>query len=256
MALKSRSLFLYGYQVTELNRSIDFKTSLGGPTKMASLTLGFYSLSTLLTEAKRAMEAVESTDKFTWTADRTIAGGTENRVKVQSDGTYLELLFETGPRAASALAPLIGFDAVDRSGATFYWGNATSGITLLTDPDFLGYAYTPPTLFKKKFGVRNVSGSGKPEAVVFNSQSFWEVGFKYIEAAAAENEWAPLLDWLTGQRRVEFTPEISTPTKFHVGTLESSPEDNVGMGYKLREQRDESLFDLYDTGLMKFRVTE
>src|SRR5437868_3980949 len=112
MALKSRSLFLYGFQVTELNRSIDFKDTSGGPELSATLTIGFYSLTSLMAEIKRAMQAVSGAI-YTVTADRTYLSGTENRVTISTSGTYLSILFQTGTRAASSCASLIGFNGTD-----------------------------------------------------------------------------------------------------------------------------------------------
>lgn len=256
MALKGQSLFLYGYQVTEINRSLDFRAASGGPVIMATLTIGYYSLSSLLTEIARAMQAVDSLNRYTGTVDRTYSGGTENRVTISTTGTYLDLLFSSGPRVASSCAPLIGFNATDYTGATSYSGSSSSGTTLLTSADFPGYSYTSPNLLKANSGVRNLSSSGKPEAVVFSEQRFWELGFKYIEEDLAESAWSDFLSWCCKQRRIEFTPDVLNPTVFYNGTLESTDEDANGMGFRLKEMLSDNLPGVYDTGILKFRVIE
>jgi len=103
MALRGLSLFLYGFQVTEYNSSLDFKAVSGEPTRMATLRRGYYSLTSLGLEIARAMNAVDTDHIYTASVDRTVNGGLENRVSIATNGTFLSLLFGTGPRAASSV---------------------------------------------------------------------------------------------------------------------------------------------------------
>ena len=59
MALTGRSLFLYGFAVTEFNSSIDFRSASLGPVLQATLQVGYYSLSSLADEIVRAMTEVD-----------------------------------------------------------------------------------------------------------------------------------------------------------------------------------------------------
>jgi hypothetical protein len=161
MALRNPSLFLYGFQVTPQNSSIDFRAVSLGPILQGTLNIGYYSLGSLLTELKRAMEAVDVSNIYTVTADRTISGGTQNRVTISTSGGYLDLLFNSGPRASSSVAPLIGFAATDRTGATSYAGSLSAGTVLV--PNFIGYNYLSPDFSRKIFGSVNVSASGLKE---------------------------------------------------------------------------------------------
>lgn len=251
MALKAPSMFLYGFQVTNLNNAIDFKNASLGPTLLATLNQGFYSLTALLTEIVRALQAADPLTTYTATADRTIAGGTQNRVTITSGGSYFSILFGTGPRATSSCASLIGFASVDQVGGLVYTGTSSAGIPLTTQ--LAGYTYVPPTMNHKIQGNVNVSANGTKEAVVFQIQKFWSVEFQHEPEAKVIAQWGELLDWLIQQRLFEFTPEITSPSVFLEGTLEMTPEDGKGLGFKFAEMLPNFPFD-YKTGTMKFRV--
>lgn len=253
MALTAQSLFLHGIEVTQENSSLDFRASSGGPELMATLQLGFYSLSSLLIEIVRALQEVDGDNEYSVTADRTVSAGTENRISITSDGAYLDLLFDTGSRAGSSIAPLIGFDASDYTGAVTYSGSSTSGTAVVTN--LVGYNFLPPEFYRKNFGSVNVSAGGSKESIVFAVQKFWQARFKYIPYATVVAEWVDLMTWMMLQREIEFTPEISNPNVFYVGTLETTSSDSKGMAYQLAEMLPQ-FPNFYDTGLMKFRVTE
>ena len=177
MALVAKSLFLYGFTVTELNSSIDFRAVLAETPRQATLRLGYYSLTSLATEIVRAMQEVDNLNTYTVTADRSYSAGTQNRVTISTSGTFLELLFDTGPRADSTIASLIGFPIVDQTGATSYTGTSTAGTALI--PTLAGYNYLGADFMRKNFSVVNVSASGRKESIVWQTQKFWQVQFKY-----------------------------------------------------------------------------
>lgn len=249
MALRSRSLFLYGYQVTVQNNAIDFKNSGGGTVIQATLRLGYYSLTSLLNEIARAMNAADPTQNYFATADRTFSSGLQNRVSIGTTGSFLSLLFLTGPRTSSSVAPLIGFTVADRVGSVSYQGTSTSGVILT--PDYVGYNYLGPTNYKKVFGNLNISASGVKEAVVFQVQEFLQVQFKY-EPESKISVWEDLMEWMITQKEFDFTPDSSNPSLFYNVTLETSSDDGKGLGFKMTEMVPQFPF-FYDTGMMKFR---
>lgn len=251
MALTSKSLFLYGFQVTEYNRSLDFDA--GDAELKATLRLGFYSLTSLLTEISRAMQAVDPAHRYTATANRNVAGGLENRVSIATNGTTLNLQFATGSRVASSVRTLIGFPGADKTGATSYTGSTTAGTALI--PEYVGFNYLPPELFQEKFGSVNISASGIKEAIVFSEQRFWQAEFKYETFQNAVEKWAPFMAWATAQRLVEFTPEISKPNTVYEGTLEKTEQSGSGLGFKMPEMIP-NMPGLHRTGLLTFRVRQ
>lgn len=252
MALPNPSLFLYGFQVTAQNSSIDFRAVSLGPILQATLNNGFYSLTSLGIEISRAMHEVDSANNYTVLVDRSINGGTENRVQIATDGSYLDLLFGSGPRAASTTAPLIGFNSTDYTGLLTYTGSSTAGTALI--PNWTGKNYLSPDYWQKVFGQVNVSASGVKEAIVFNIQKFFQVEFMYIPDDTWVAAWTPLFRWMIQQREIEFTPDITMPSEFFEATLETSSADGKGLAFKSREMLSEGFPNLYDTGTMTFRV--
>jgi hypothetical protein len=103
---------------------------------------------------------------------------------------------------------------------------------------------------QKNFGALNISASGLKEAIVFNLQSFWQVQFKYIPEDLVDSDWLPLIQWMIQQRDIDFTPNITDPSTFYTGTLESP---NQGLDFNLSEMLPSFPFN-YQTPLMKFRV--
>lgn len=251
MALRNRSLFLYGLQITELNSSIDFKGAITDTSaRQATLRLGFYALNALAREIKRALQEADPLRIYTVTVDRTVLSGTQNRVTISSNGAFFQLLFASGPRAATSVAPLIGFNTVDYTGFTTYTGSASAGTRLL--PEMQGYNYVNPDEIRRVFGSVNVSASGLKEAIVWNEQRFAEVEFKYEPQAKVSLEWTPFWVWAIRQRGFEFTPDISDPATFYEVTLERTEEDSKGLAYRMPEMLPQFPF-FYRTGKMVMR---
>lgn len=199
---------------------------------------------------KAALQAADPTRVYTVTANRNVSGGTENRITISTSGGYFELLFSSGPRAASSSAAILGFNASDYTGATTYTGSASAGSTVV--PNYVGYNYLSPDFERRFFGSVNVSASGDKEAVLFPQQQFWEVQFKYIPETTWVSSWVDLMVWMVQQRPIEFTPEISSPDTFFQGTLETTTADAKALAYRTMEMLPSYPFQ-YDTGVMKFR---
>lgn len=250
MALTSRSLFLYGFQITASNQFITFGTSVlevGMNARTAVLALGFYSLSTLLSEVERALISADPTHIYTATADRTIMSGTQNRVTIATNFTYLSIYFSTGN--PSNPASTLGFSGADLTGATSYTGTSTCGTAF--SPNMEGYSFLPIQYMKKNFGVTSISASGLKESIVFSLQQFWQVQFKYIPESSATNDWEPLINWMVQQKELDFTPNITSPGVFYSGTLD---DPGKGLELSLSEMLPNFPFQ-YQTPMMKFRLS-
>ena len=250
MALKAQSLFLFGYSVDVSNQNLDFQASSGGPVFTAVIPVGNYSLTSLLSAIALAMNTVDSNNTYTVTADRTLVGGTQNKIFIATNGAFLSLLFNSGPNAMTAIDGLIGFNPVDYTGGTTYSGAQTTGQTLI--PTYIGYTYRDTLNQAKVFGAVNVSAAGLKEAVVFNIQQFIDIQFKY-EAKANLQAWQTLFYWLIQQNAFDFTPEITNPDYFFQVTLEKTDYEGKGLGYQMKEMLPD-FPNLYDTGPLNFRV--
>jgi hypothetical protein len=250
MALKNKSLFLYGFQVTELNSNLDFRVAYLATPLLATLRLGYYSLTSLGLEITRAMNAADPDHIYTVTVDRTVSGGLSNRVTISSSGTYFSLLFFSGPRAVSSIAPLIGFSAADLTGALTYQGTSSAGTSLI--PSRVGYNYLSTDMTRTVQGVVTTSASGEQESITFQIERFWEVEFKYEPEPKVVMEWMPMMTWIIQHRLIEFTPDVTVPGTFYEGTIERTGADGKGLGYKFTEQKPDFPFN-YTTGLLTFR---
>lgn len=251
MALTAKSLFLYNYTITSLNRSLDFRAVAAGPILLAQLRIGDYSLTDLLVEIKRALEAADPTRTYTVTANRTFAGGTQNRITIATSGSYLDLLFASGPRVGSSVAPIIGFSAVDRVGAVSYQGTASTGTALISE--YVGYNYSSKKHMKEVIGVNNESAIGAKETMVWGTKEFTQAEFKFEPAAKVDMEWEPFWVWAINQKPFEFVPEITNPTVFDNVTLETTSASGKGMGYMMKEMLPDFPFN-YQTGMIKMRL--
>jgi hypothetical protein len=250
MALQALSLITYGLEVTSLNANIDFKNASLGPTLTAVLPLGFYSPASLATAVVSALQSLDSTNVYSIVISRNILGGTQNRFTIATTGSYLSLLFGTGPHITTSAASLMGFNPVDYLGNTSYTGSQTVGTALI--PSFLGYNYLDDRNQRKVFGAVNVAASGLKTAVVFNIQSFIDVQFKY-EPLARLLEWDVFFNWAIQQRDFDFTPEITSPNTVFQVNLEKTSYDGKGLGFQMKEMLP-NFPNLYDTGVMNFRI--
>lgn len=245
MATVQASSFLFGFEITPNNRFITFGNSLID-TRLATLTLGFYSLTSLGVEVVRALTIADPLNTYLFTVNRNIAGGLQNRVTIATTNTFLRLLFSSGN--PSNPATLMGFNTADYSGAATYTGSSTCGTILV--PNQLGYSYLSPYKMSKNFGKVNVSASGVKESITFSLQTFWQVMFKYIPDTLIDTTWNVLVLWMIQQKELEFTPDITKPSVFFVGTLDSP---NQGLDFNFTEMLPDFPFQ-YSTPLMKFRV--
>lgn len=250
MALTGLSLFRYGYTIDSSNNKLDFRAVALETPRTATLSNGYYTLDGLCREIERAMEAVDASNNYTVSADRSYSGGLANRVTITTSGTFLSLLFSSGPNTGVTVASTIGFAVSDRTGATTYTGTSSTGTQVLTDR--AGYNYLGPDLMQNVTGALNISVSGVKEAVVLNVQQYWQVQFKYITASDVTTYWTGLMQWMIQARPIEFTPLYTDYSTYYEGTLESQAGDSKGIGYKFTEMLPQ-FPNFYDTGIMKFR---
>lgn len=247
MALNSKSLFLYGFEITDENSTVDFKLT-GNNLRQATLRLGFYSLSSLLDEMIFQMGLLETAALFSYSVDRSIFGGTQNRVTISCTQSF-ELLFSSGPRAASSVCSTIGFLAIDKTGATSYVGQSSAGTSLISEQ--IGYNYISPDYNQEVMGSASISASGLKESIVFQTQEFAEVEFKHIPKANIL-QWKDFFRWAILQKRFEFTPEVNSPNDTFECTLDGAGRGQMGLGFKFSEMLP-TLPNFYSTGKLILR---
>lgn len=251
MALTAKSLFTYKIEVTTLNQNLDFKIAPAGPELTAVLDVGFYSPTSLAQQIAYQMQSLDSANIYTVSVARNIMGGTQNRITVATNGSYLSLLFGTGTNVNTSCSSLMGFNPADYTGATTYTGSSSTGSILI--PDYLGFNYLDLNNGAKVFGSVNVAASGLKEAVTFNIQQFIEVEYRY-ELAARLTAWADFFTWAQAQKPFDFTPQISVPDTYYTCTLEKTSAHDQGLGWKMPEMLP-LLPNHYQTGPLVFRIT-
>lgn len=251
MALTGRSLFRYGFEVTTSNNALDFKKVSGGVEIKATLRSGYYSLTGLMDEVVRAMNAADTTHIYGYTINRNVNGGLEARVTLTTNGTFLSLLFGTGSRSAFSCASLLGYTATDKTGATSYTAQADPGEAFVTA--LPGYGYQGPLTTRRLQGTVNISASGEKEAVVFNVMQFIEVEYRHETQADTYTTWADFFTWAIKQRPFEITPIYSAFNTFYDVTLDSTEYDGKGLGFQMREMLPEFPF-YYRTGRLRLRL--
>lgn len=253
----NHALFLYGFDINITNQFVDFRAVSAGPVLTATLNIGNYTLTGLLAEIKRAMQIVDINNIYTISVDRTVNAGRENRVRIQTSGAYLDLLFLTGPNEANSPATLIGFEQIDYTGGTNYAGSNSAGTILI--PDLATYGVILPDDYVMNQGVKNVSSSGVKETLVFAQMFFTEGQWKYItdeDGNTQHTEWRAFMKYAIKQLKFEYTPSFEEDaTEYFQVTLEKTPQDGTnGMSYTLPQMLGDGLFRYYDTGKLTFRL--
>lgn len=254
---KDVAIFNYGFDISIFNQFIDYRVVSLGPILTATLNIGNYTLTGLLAEITRAMQAVDINNTYTWSVDRTVDAGRGNRVRVQTSGSYLDVLLGTGPNAGNSPAPLIGFPATDQTGGTNYSGSGNAGTILV--PDMPTYDYLAPDEFATNDGVKNVSSSGIKETLVFAQMYFAQGQWKYITnefGNTQKDQWNTFLRYATRQNKFEFSPSIEEDTSLvYQVTMEKTPADGKdALAYTLQQMLGEGLYRYYDTGKMTMRL--
>lgn len=250
MALSALSLMNYGLEITSLNQNLDFINVSSGPVQTAIIPLGFYSSSGLAQAVALAMQSVDLVNSYTVSVNRNVLGGTQNRITIASSGTFLTLLFGSGPNLITSIGPLLGFNQMNYVGAASYTGSQSTGIPLI--PEFFAYSYLDTQHMAKVFGAVNISTSGLKEAVVFQIQQFIQLTFMH-EPAANLPAWNGFFLWAIQQRPFDFIPQITVPSVSYQVTLDKTQYDSQGLGYQMSEELPD-FPNLFQTGPMIYRV--
>lgn len=106
------------FVISSSNNKIDFKESAMGSELTATLDTGTYTPTTLATEIKTQLDSAGS-DSYTVSYSENTGLWT-----IESDGSYLELLINSGTNEANnTLKNVCGFADTDKTGATSYTGS-------------------------------------------------------------------------------------------------------------------------------------
>lgn len=255
MSLSTFPQFFYGFTITSSNNSLDF--SEGGPELQATLNIGDYSLEEILVEIKRAMEAAGA---LTYT----VSVVRSTRVITISAGSNFELLAATGTRVGTGVWSLLGFSAIDRTGASSYAGQSAAGSR-----------FRPQALVDDHVAAE--SWKGKSQATVAESAdgsvqvaTFGDVSYIQMDIRLSTNNTIPstqpeieqnltgvtdlrtFMDYAVTKAKMEFMPDRNSPNTFYKIILDRTPSSRDGIEYRLEEMK--GCPGYFSTGKLVFRV--
>ncbi len=255
MSLRTFSQFFYGQNVDENNYSLDFGE--GGPELMASMTIGDYTLSTILSEVKTIMDAAGA---LTYTV---IVSRETRLVTISATGNF-ELKVSSGSRAGVSIFATLGFTGADRTGASSYTGDTPCGSVYL--PQFILQDHIATDSYRNFIDPSvNISSSGEVEVVRFGIQKFLQCNIKYATSMphpalgpitnnpTGYEDLLDFMNYITEKNKIEYMADVSDPNTYEVLLLESTDFEKDGTGYKLKEQYGDGLPFHFETGTLKFR---
>ena len=254
--IDTRPFFTYGHIVTELNNAFCFDE--GGSELIAEMDPSGYSLGEYAFELQRVLRLI-GTQSYNVTVDRA------SMALTISAPLAFTLRITTGSAANSGYA-LAGFTGSNISAVTTATSNVKSGFRFY--PQFLIQNYTPSDhLQESALEVVNRSTSGRVELIRFGVDKFIEMNISFITNLQMDgvvirsnpngvSDAVQFFQYITQKQRFEFTENENVPATFEKIVCESMPGYSNGTGYRLREMVDKNLRDIYEIGLIKFRVVE
>lgn len=100
------------FKITSLNNKINFRDTLLGPELTATITNGEYTSNSICAEIKNQMESVSA---FTYTITHL-----DGVFKIETSGSYLDLLFSSGTNASASMRDVLGYKENDFQNDTEY----------------------------------------------------------------------------------------------------------------------------------------
>lgn len=254
--ITSYSVFYYDVEVTSGNRYINFDEGSGELT--ATLSVGPYTPEQIAIEVQTQLNSAGD-NSYTVSFDR------DSRFITISADANFDLNWSSGGSSPSLANSVLGFAATDLSSADTYTG--TSVVGSAWEPQFRLQDYVPSDNFKRAVDETVVrSASGSVVVVKFGNESFIELRVPYItnismpigspiknDSSGYENALA-FLNFAITKNEVEFMPDINDRSTYETVLLESTEQSSSGVGFRLSERLGDSLPDVYDSGLLVFRV--
>ena len=249
-----RSIFYYGFTVTQANNKIDFNEGSG--EVQATMVVGLYSLTTFMAEVARAMNAAGS-QSYTVSINRA------TRLITISATTSFELLAGSGSRVGEGPWQLLGL-VVDKFGTSILM-NTPAGSSFT--PQFPLQDYVAPENYQEYLkAVVNESAFGDVEVVRFGQVKYTQFNIRF-QTNKTQGAGSPIetdsqgLDHLrhfmvfaTTKGLVEFMYDRTDTNNFKTIRVESTELSSQGTGFQLKENYDKGLPHYFDSGILKWRI--
>lgn len=255
MSLKSFSIFYYGLDIDESNQYLNF--SEGSTELSASVPIGSYTHEQLVEAIEIELNSVGSLT-YIVNLNRDL-----RTVTIQASDDF-ELLVFSGSQKDSSIFSTIGFVGSDKIGSDLYIG--TGSIGKVFEPQFILQDHIPSSRYKNTIEASvNKAASGNIEIVSFGIEKFIQMNFKFItnltmDGSVIKNnpsgleDFTDFMDHLIMKKPVEYMENILDKNTFESIILESNTGSQNGTGYQLTELYSQNLPNIFESGIMKFRV--
>lgn len=257
--LQSYSKFYYGFIIDDTNYQLNFAEG-AGPELTAELNNGEYTLTTFLTEIKRALDD-EGALTYTVTVDR------DTRLITITTTSNFSLLVSTGTNAGNSPFDLMGFTGSDRTGASTYTGDSPAGSEY--KPQFYLQSYISSDNWQQAADASvNKMASGNVEVVKFGIEKFVQLQIRFAtdidqgcngiikNNSTGVEDLQDFMQYITQRIPIEFMPDETDTSEYQTLRFESSPDSTTGTGYRLKENYDRNLPGYFETSILKFRLVE
>lgn len=260
--IRTKVKFYYGHAIDENSYLLNFKEGAGAELT-AELNVGEYSLTDFVTEIARALN-----DAGALTYSTSVNRSTRV-ITISASGAFT-LLGGTGTNIGLDPFELIGFAYSDTASATSHSGSSASGSVWIPQWPVDSYVSFDDNV-QSINGLVRESTSGKVEAVSFGKRYIMEANFKFItdifqgptSSANASMELdndssgvanaRSFLTYAISKAPMEVMLNRADPDTFIECILESTPESQDGLSFKLKESYSIKLPGYYETGLLRFR---
>ena len=189
------------------------------------------------------------------------------KITIEANGNF-DLLCTTGSHSGSAPWGMMGFStAQDLTGADEYTGQLEAGDVYR--PQFWLQDYIPSTDWQEAVDATvNETATGEVNVTQFGIRKFIQMNIKFAtnlnlgprsivrRNPTGKEDLTRFMQYITSKAPVEFIHDENSPSTYETIVLESTPENQKGVGFKLKELYDQNFPDCYQTGLLKFRVQE
>ena len=251
------SAFYYGHIVKSETSKIPFREVGDTVDRVATMSLGSYTLSEYCIEIARVMtEAGEQ--QYNATIDR------ETRLITISAEDPFRINFGSSEFSGSSIRILAGFPEMDTALLNEHEGTFPSGLAYF--PSTPLDKYTPFEHWKDA-GEASVStsASGRSQVVSFGEVYRMRCNITGITNALmdersiiknnpnAKEEAISFLSYITKKNPVEFMFDRRSPSVFTKCVLESTKDSKSGIGFELYEGLGKGLRGVYQTDTLIFR---
>jgi hypothetical protein len=253
------SKFYYGFDVSSNNNQLDFKEGAGSELT-AEIAVGSYTATNFVTALKIALDAAGA---LTYTAS---FNRSTRAITISTTSTF-SLLSLTGTHTGASAYSLMGFaTSSDKTGASTYTGSLPASDNYA--PQFKLQEYVSSDDYQQAVDATvNKTASGQVEVVKFGIEKFIEANIMFatdisqdgnvlISNASGVADLRRFLQFLVTKSSCEFMADSASPSTFQTVMLETTPESDKGVSYKLKEMYDRGLPGYFQSGKLKFRVLE